>query len=83
MSYKVALPYGCNFCNRNKLGGGVRRGGRAIYIEMDKSILSASVIHSHVYPSDIFNQHLILDTQPLTPTNQYILLGINYPSHIV
>lgn len=57
--------------------------GCGIYTESGISILSASVIHSHVYPNDIFNQHLILDTQPLTPTNQYNLLGINYPSHIV
>ena len=62
------LPYGCNFWNRNKLGGGVRRGGRGIYTDSAEYILSDDAFKAHVYPSVIYNQHMLLITQPLTPT---------------
>jgi len=41
--------------------------GGGIYTDSAEFILSDDAFKAHVYPSTIYNQHMLLDTQPLTP----------------
>ena len=82
MPYKVAYHM-VVFWNGDKHGRGASMGGGAYIYRKRQINIVGSLFHSHVYPSDIFNQHVMIDTQPLTPTNHYNLMGINYPPHII